>query len=91
MRRTGLKESILREVEKRGLRWFGQEMRKDEEDWLRKAMGEPVRGKRSRGRQRKRWKDGVLEAMKERSLKEKDTKERGKWKRGVAASFPTPD
>ena len=53
------------------------------------GMGELVRGKRSRGRQLKRWKDGLSERLEELGLREQDSKDRQRWRRGSWP--PTPN
>ena len=53
---------------------------------MRQAWGEPIKGKRSRGRQLKRWKDILRERLEELGLKEKDVQGKQKCKRGIKAT-----
>ena len=50
-RRTGVEESIAKVVERQKWRWHGHIVQKGDGDILKRAMEEPVRGKRNRGRQ----------------------------------------
>ena len=62
-KRTGMQENIVKVVERSKMRWYGHVMRKGERDVMRRAMDCPVMGKRSRGRQPRRWKDWVEARM----------------------------
>ena len=70
------------------LRWYGHVLRMDDEENVKKAMIEPVRGRRSRGRQRIRWKDKVKDDMLKRGLVEEDAFDRKLWRRHLRQ--PTP-
>ena len=65
-------------VERSKLRCYGHLLRKDEEEVVRQVREEPIKGKRSRGRQLKRWKDGLRERLEELGLKEPDAQDRQK-------------
>ena len=75
-------------MERNKLRWYGHLLRKNEDDVVRQAWKEPIKGKRSRGRQLKRWKDGLRERMEELGLKEQDAQDSNKWRRGIMATDP---
>ena len=87
-RRTTVTTSVVTIVEGSKLRWYGHLLRKDEEEVVRQLWGEPIKGKRSRGRQLKRWKDGLRERLEELDLKEQDGQVRQKWRRGIVATDP---
>ena len=53
---------------------------------IKQAWEEPVKGKRSRGRQLKRWKDGLSERLEELGLREQNAKDRQRWRRGMMAT-----
>ena len=80
-RRAGV-ESITRKAEEARMRWFGHIIRMDENKMVKRAWNEPVRGRRSRGRQRIRWRDGVESRMRELGLTEEDANNREKWRSG---------
>ena len=85
-RRTTVMTSVVTVVEQNKLCWYGHVLRKEKEDVVKQAWEEPVRGKRSRGRQLKRWKDGLRERLEELGLREQDAKDRQRWKRGIMAT-----
>ena len=72
--------SIIQKVEESRMRWFGHVARMEEEEVVKKAVKEEVIGKRSRGRQRTRWKDGVMRNMQRLGLREADAADRQKWR-----------
>ncbi len=53
---------------------------------MKQAWEKPRRGKRSRGGQLKRWKDGLSERLEELGLMEQDAKDRQRWRRGIMAT-----
>ena len=72
--------SIIKKVEESRLRWFGHIMRMDDEEIVKKAVKQDVTGKRSRGRQRVRWSDGVNRSMLQQGLREEDAEDRRLWR-----------
>ena len=60
----------------------------DDEEGVKKTLEEPVRGRRSRGRQRIRWRDKVKDDMERRGLVEEDAFDKNRWRRYVRQ--PTP-
>ena len=87
-RRTTVTTSVVTIVERSKLRWYGHLLRKNEEEVVRQAWEEPIKGKRSRGRQLKRWKDKLRERLEELGLKEQDAQDKQKWRRGIVATDP---
>ena len=67
------------------MRWYRHVVRKGERDVVRRAMDCPVMGKRNRGRQRRRWRDGVETRLKEWGVRREDTLDRKRWRNVVAA------
>ena len=63
--RTGVQENIVEVVKRSRMRWYGHVVRKGERDVVRRAMDCPVIRKRNRGRQPRRWRDGVGKRLKE--------------------------
>ena len=79
VRRTmTVKTSVVKIVERSKLRWYGH--------LVRQAWEELIKGKRSRGRQLKRWKDGLRERLEELGLEKQDAQDRQKWRRGIVAT-----
>ncbi|XP_064107409.1 zinc finger protein 501-like [Macrobrachium nipponense] len=71
IRRSGLVKvsEVIRELR---LRWYGRVLRIDDEEGVKRAWKEPVRGRKLRGRQRIRWRDKVKDRMERRGLVEDD-------------------
>ena len=53
-RRTTVTTSVITIVERSKLRWYGHLLRKDEEEVVWQVWEEPIKGRKSRGRQLKR-------------------------------------
>ncbi|XP_064121793.1 uncharacterized protein LOC135226281 [Macrobrachium nipponense] len=68
--------------------WYRHVLRMDDEERVKRAWEEPVRGRRSRGRQRIRWQDRVKEHMERRGLVQDDAFDRRQWRRRIRQ--PTP-
>ena len=76
-------------IGKSRLRWYEHVARMDEEESVRRAWMEPVRGRRSRGRQRIRWRDKVGGDLERRGLvEEEDAYDRNSWRRRIKAADP---
>src|SRR6218665_892594 len=50
----------------------------------------PFYGRRSRGRQKKRWRDKIQEDLKTLKLKKEDADDRNKWRRRIRVADPSP-
>ena len=61
-RRLGI-ESVLVELRRRHLRWFGHVERKPKEDWVKRCRNMEVEGMRKAGRPRKTWGEVVKEDL----------------------------
>ena len=57
-------------------------LKKEKDAVVRQALEDPVKGARIRGRQPKRWSDGLLERLEELGLNEGDAQECKKWNPG---------
>ena len=58
-------------------------MRKGDEDWVKKFMEYRVESRRSVGRPRKTWLEGVEVDMAELEIDKEDVHDRSKWRRNV--------
>ena len=57
---------------------------------MKQTWDEPGRGKRRRGRQVKRWRDGLSDRLEELGVKGQDAEDRQRWRRGIMATDPQP-
>ena len=80
--------NIAEKAREATLRWFGHIQRMDEEDPMRRAWKKPVRGRRSVGRQRIRWKDVVKRDMRRKGLRVENTRNRVYKRQHVIAADP---
>ena len=85
-RRTTVMTSVVTVVEQNKLRCYCHVLRKKKEDVVKQAWEKPVRGKSIRGRQLKRWKDGLSGRLEELDLREQDANDRQGWRRGIMAT-----
>lgn len=83
--------SIILKAKQEKLRWFGHVLRREEDNPVKKAWREPIKGKRSRGRQRIRWRDGVERDMRELNLTEGDAQDRVLWRQRIQVADPRRD
>ena len=81
--RAKVVKSIIDDIDKKQLTWFGHVKRMEERRWPRKILdwGPPER--RKRGRPRRSWRENVQEAMDARELDENTCYDRKKWKLGA--------
>ena len=61
------------------LRCYGDVLRKDDDDWVKKCMEYEVEGSRPRGRPKRTWKAVVREDCQARKLNKEDAVDRYKW------------
>ena len=87
-RRTTVTSSVVSVIEVNKLRWYGHMLRKSEDEVVRQAWEVPVKGERSRGRQPRRWSDGLRKRLEELDLKEEDAQDRKKWRSRIQAADP---
>ena len=87
-------EPVLITIERERLRWYGHVMRMDESRIPRRYLQWRPQGKRPVGRPRKRWLDGVEEALNKRGTtlaqveEKKSYEDRAGW-RSVVLCLPT--
>ena len=67
--------NIAEKAREARLRWFGHIQRMDGEVPVRRAWKEPIRGRRSVGRQRIKWKDIVERNIREKGLHVENTRD----------------
>ena len=65
------------------LRWYGQVMRKGDEDWVKKCMQYRVEGRRPVGRPRKTWLESVEADMAKHEIDREEVHDRRKSRRNV--------
>ena len=70
------------------LRYFGHVIRKEEDEPVKKAMMAEVRGRRSVGRQRIRWRDVIRSDINKLGVQEEDAIDRKKWRKITRAADP---
>ena len=70
------------------LRYFGHVKRREEDEPVKKAMRVEVRGRRSVGRQRIRWRDVTRSDMNKLGVQEDDAMDRNRWRRITRAADP---
>lgn len=72
------------------LRWYGHVERADEGSSIKRIMNAEVKGHRSRGRQKKRWRDSIQQDIKLLNLKKEDVGDRTKWRQRIRVADPSP-
>src|SRR6218665_3619023 len=72
------------------MRWYGHVMRREDGCCIKRIMNAEVYGRRSRGRQKKRWRDKIQEDLKTLNLKKEDADDRNKWRRRIRVADPSP-
>jgi len=65
-------------------------MRREDENSLERIMTADVKGRRSQGRQKKRWGDIIQQDMKSLRLKKEHTGDRKKWRGRIRAADLSP-
>ena len=88
--RTGVQENVVKVVDKSKMRWYGHVVRKGERDVVRRAVDCPVMGKRNRGRQPRKWSDGVENKVEGVGYKKRMRLDRKRW-RGIVAADPSEE
>ena len=63
-------------------------MRREPENGVRRAYETPVKGKRSRGRQKLRWRDVIARDMKQNKIEDGAWKDRNIWRKVCRAADP---
>jgi hypothetical protein len=81
---------ITNKVREARLRWYGHVERASEDDSIKRVMRVDVKGRRSRGRQKKRWMDAIKQDFELLNLKREDTSNRVLWRRLIRVADPSP-
>jgi hypothetical protein len=71
------------------LRWYGHVERSNEDSSIKRTMRAEVQGRRSRGRQKKRWSDMIQQDMEFLDLKKEDAGERTTWRQRIRVADPS--
>lgn len=81
---------ITNKVREARLRWYGHVERASEDDSIKRVMRAEVDGRRSRGRQKKRWMDAIKQDFELLNLKKEDTANRVLWRQRIRVADPSP-
>ena len=81
-------ECISDVIRKAKLTWYEHVLRRQEEHPIKRAWQSQVKGRRTRGRQKLRWKDGLETEMRKLGLTEQDAVDRKRWRRLVKGANP---
>ena len=85
MEMLGLKETLNRMTKANGVRWYGDVIRRDDDNILKKTMIMEVNGKRKRKRPKLTWRRQMEESVKKVWLKIEEAGDRTRWREGVTA------
>ena len=76
----GIKKSLDAMAKASSIRWYGDVLRKEDENVIVKTLKFEVSGSRGRGRPKRRWKKQVENEMKKNGLGKEDACDRTKWR-----------
>jgi hypothetical protein len=79
----GLEGTIIKEIEKNQLTWYGHVQRIAEGRIPKIALKLKPKQKRARGRSKKKWMEGIRKAMNKRNLNEGQWEDRKQWSLAV--------
>lgn len=79
----GVQDTIMKDVERRQLIWYGHVQRMAEGRLPKEAMQWIPRKRRKRGRPRKNWNEGIRKAMSDRNLNDGQWENRREWNLGI--------
>jgi len=74
-------DDIALVLQQNRLRWYGQVLRKEDDDWVKKCMEYEVEGPRPRGRLKRTWREVVKEDCQARKLNTEDAMDCSKWRK----------
>jgi hypothetical protein len=77
-----LEETVIKEIEKNQLTWYGNVQRMAEGRLSKIALKWMPKQKRARGRPRKNWTEGIKRAKNERNVNEAQWEDRKQWSLG---------
>ena len=78
-----MNETIDQLAKANSIRWDGHVLRKDKNNFLRRALDLTVKGTRKRGRPKNTWLKAVVEQNRKVGLNESDANDRSRWRLGV--------
>lgn len=76
-------EGIVNVLRRRRLRWYGHVMRRDEDDWTKRAFHLKVDGRRPVGRPRKTWEQVISGDLRALDLRPSMVFERQEWRQAI--------
>ena len=79
----GLEETIIKEIEQKQFTWYDHVQRMADGRLPRIALRWMPKQKRTRGRPKKNWMEGIRKAMNERNLHEGQWEDRKQWSLGA--------
>ena len=85
MEMLGLKETLDRMAKANGVKWYGHEIGRDDDNILKMTMMLEVNGQRKQRRPKMTWRRQVEECLKKVGLKIKEATDRTRWREGVRA------
>ena len=74
-----MNETVDQLVKANSVRWYGHVLRKDRNNFLRRALDFNVKGTRKRGRPKKTWLRAVIEWSRKVGLNVGDANNRSRW------------
>ena len=80
-------ETIDQLAKGNGVRWYGNVLRKDKNNFLRRALDLRVKGTRKRGRPKKTWLKAVVEQSWKVWVNTSGANSRSRWRLGVNAIY----
>ena len=81
--RMGMKGTVVDDIEKRQLTWYGHVRRMPDERLPKQVWDWVPKERRKKGRPRKSWMEGVRKAMSARNLTDQQWGNRDEWKLGT--------
>ena len=79
-KRLGIDDVILT-LQQNRLRWYGDVLRKEDTDWMKKCIEYEVDGSRPRDRPKRTWRDVVHKDSQARNLNREDAMDCSRWKK----------
>jgi len=80
--RLGMDDMVLI-LQQNRMQWYGNVLRKGDNDWVKKCMEYEVEGSRPRGRPKRTLKEVVQKDCQARNLNKEDAMDCGRWKKLV--------
>jgi len=74
-------DDIILILQQNRLRWYGDVLRKEDTDWMKKCIEYEVDGSRPRDRPKRTWRDVVHKDSQARNLNREDAMDCSRWKK----------